>query len=163
MGMSAEAHLAYGYDLGTGEDFKAAERDEYGAPKLPWLPVDEDGACEHDEFGDEVEKQLFASIGFTEQWEPSKDGYWDRKKAAEQRVGVELTYSGHADYAGWVLIATGSERSVEWSEVMVVEAQELDTRPAQEDWNAKLADALTALGITPTQDGPQWLVFPSYG
>lgn len=163
MGMSAEAHLAYGYDLGTGEDFKAAERGEYGEPKLPWLPTDEDGDSDYSEFGDEVEKRLFASIGFTEQWKSGDPTYWDRKKAAEERIGVELTYSGHDDYSGWVLVAKGSERSVEWSEVMEVDAGELLMPGRLDRWDGKLAEALKALGITPAQDGPKWLVFPSYG
>jgi hypothetical protein len=162
MGMDPEAHLAYGYDLGTGEDFKAAERGEYGAPELPWLPADEDGDSDFSEFGDEVEKRLLASVGFTEtNWRA--EGYYDRKKEAEKRVGVEIAYSGAPDYAGWILVAQGSERSVEWSETMPVDLDELTNRPSYEGWDTKLADALTALGITPTQDGPKWLVFPSYG
>jgi len=160
--MSAYAHLAYGYDLGSGEDFKAAERGEYGSPKLPWLPVDEDGDSEYDDFGVAVENRLLASAGFTEtDWQA--EGHFARKRDAEKRVGVQLTYSGHSDYAGWVLIAKESERSVEWDEAMVVDLGELTNRPSYEGWDIKLADALTALAITPTQDGPKWLVFPSYG
>lgn len=162
MGMSASAHLAYGYDLGSGEDFKAAERDEYGGPKLPWLPVDEDGDSDIEDFGEAVEKRLLASVGFTEDnWRV--DGYRERKEAAEKRVGVELAYSGHSDYAGWLLIAKWSERSVEWSEAMVADLDEMTNRPSYEGWDTKLADALAALGITPTQAGPKWLVYPSYG
>lgn len=162
MGMSADAHLAYGYDLGTGEDFKAAERGEYGSPNMSWLPVDEDGDSEYADFGEKVEERLLASVGFTEEW-TLNSGYHDRLDEARKRIGVELRYSGHTDYAGWALVATGSERSVEWSEVMTVDLDELTNRPAYEGWDTKLADALTALGITPTQDGPKWLVYPSYG
>jgi hypothetical protein len=160
--MSARAHLAYGYDLGTGEAFKAAERGEYGEPKLPWLPTDEDGDSVYGGLGEEVEKRLLASVGFTEDnWRV--EGYYDRKREAEKRVGVELDYSGHADYAGWVLVAKWSKRNVEWSEAMAVDLDELTNRPAYEGWDGRLADALTALGITPTQAGPKWLVYPSYG
>lgn len=163
MGMSADAHLAYGYDLGSGEDFKAVERNEYGSPKLPWLPVDDEGFTDSSAFDDLIEGVLLASVGFTEEWKGGDPTYWDRKQEAEKRCGVELAYSGHADYAGWVLVAKNSERSVEWSEVMAVDLDELTNRPAYEGWDMRLADALTALGITPTQDGPRWLVFPSYG
>jgi hypothetical protein len=163
MGMSASAHLAYGYDLGSGEDFKAAERGEYGEPKLPWLPTDEDGDCDYSDFGEEVEKRLLASVGFTEEWAPGNEGHWDRKRDAEKRVGVELTYSGHSDYSGWVLIAKDSERSVEWAESMPVDLGELTNRPRYEGWDTKLDDALKALGITPTQVRAKWLVYPSYG
>ncbi|MFC3988751.1 hypothetical protein [Actinoplanes siamensis] len=160
--MSPRAHLAYGYDLGGAEDFKAAERDEYGSPKLPWFPDDD---SEVDDFGSEAEKILLASAGFAEEWTPAaaKAGYYDRKRDAEKRCGVELDTSGHYDHCGWVLIAKGSEQSVEWSQVMALDSAEMQRRPAAEGWDAKLRDALTALGITPTQDGPKWLVYPSYG
>lgn len=161
MGMSAEATLAYGYDLGTLEDFKAAERDEYGGPNLPWLPEDDDS----EGFASEVEDRLLAAVGFTEEWTPgaAERGYYDRKRAAEKASGVDLDYSGHADYSGWVLIAKGSDVSVDWAEVMTLDMAELTNSPAVEGWDAKLVAALTALGITPTQDGPKWLVYPSYG
>lgn len=172
MGSNARAHLAYGYDLGTSEDFQAAERGEYGSPKLPWFGAhDEDDETEGEGFGECVERILLAATGFVEiPWELRKDydeaaktAYYNAKHEAEKRHGVELAFSGAYDYAGWVLVARGSERSVEWSEVMVVDLDELANRPGYEGWDTKLADALTALGITPTQDGPKWLVFPSYG
>jgi hypothetical protein len=162
MGMSARAHLAYGYDLGTGEDFNAAERGEYGEPKLPWMPVDESGDSDYEDFGGEVGKRLLASVGFTEtNWRA--EGYYDREYEAQKRVGVELDYSGHSDYAGWVLIAAGSERSVTWSEVIALDVDELKFEDRLPGWSKRLADALAALGITPTQTAPKWLVYPSYG
>lgn len=171
MGMSASAHLAYGYDLGSGEDFKAAERDEYDAPKLPWLPTDEDGDCDYSEFGEKVEERLLAATGFVEiPWEVRKDydegsrrAYYSARAEAGKRHGVEVAYSGHADYAGWLLIAEESERSVEWAAAMTVDLNELTNRPSRDGWDARLSDALATLGITPTQDGPKWLIFPSYG
>lgn len=162
MGMTARAHLAYGYDLGSSEDFKAAERGEYGEPNLPWL-TDDDDEGEHDDFGTEAEEILLTSAGFTEEWTPGSDGYFDRKRAAEDRVGVEIHYSGHPDYPGLMLIAKGSQRSVEWSKAMSLDPGEMIRQPNRELWDTKLAAALTALGITPTQDGPKWLVYPTYG
>lgn len=164
MGMSADAHLAYGYDLGSGEDFKAAERGEYGEPKLPWL-TDDDEEGEHDDFEDAATKLLLASAGFTEEWAPeaAEGGYYDRKRVAEERHGIDFDYSGHSDYVGWMLIAQGSERSVEWDEAMALDLAELAALPGHHGWDEKLAAALKTLGITPTQDGPKWLVYPSYG
>lgn len=161
MGMTARAKLVYGYDLGTLEDFKAAERSEYGSPELPWFnedETDEDG--EEADFGTAVENLLYAAAGFTEKWSRDNDGYFDRKKAAEERIGVDLDHSGSHEYPGFILYARGSKRSVEWSDTM---ALDLDVLAATYDWDTKLAAALTALGITPTQDRPKWLVFPSYG
>ena len=137
MGSTPRAHLAYGYDLGYIEDFKAAERDEYGGPKLPWFGDDE-GSWD---FGARLESVL--------------------EDAGVQ--GVELEFSGGDDLPGWVLAASGSRRSVAWSEAMELEPAEMIPQSNRGLWNTKLADALAALGITPTQDGPKWLVFPSYG
>lgn len=162
MGSSPRAHLAYGYDLGNGEGFKAAERDEFGGPHLPWLPVDEDEDADPADFGEELEKALLASIGFTEtDWRA--EGYHNRKRTAKQQLGVHLHFSGGEESTGWVLVATGSESSVDWDETMGLDPGELIRRPNRELWDTKLAYALTALGITPTQDGPKWLVYPSYG
>jgi hypothetical protein len=137
MGSTARAELAYGYDLGSSEDFKAAERDEYGGPKLPWLPVDEDGDPDYEDLGEEFEKAI-AGLD-----------------------GVAIEYSGHADNPGLVLIARGSEQSVQWADVMVLDFAKLEHPPIE--WFDRLTAAIEALGITPTQDWPRWLVFPSYG
>lgn len=160
MGSSPDAHIGYGFDLGYAEDFNAAERDEYGSPDLPWFDEEED-----DGLSDKAEKLLLVEVaGFTEtDWRA--DGYYERKRAAEARVGVEFIHSGglDGDYSGWVLVATGSHRSVEWSETMALDVDSLRDDPAANGWDEKLAGALKALGITPTQDGAKWLVFPSYG
>jgi hypothetical protein len=162
MGSDPKAHLAYGYELGTREDFKAAERDEYGSPKLPWLAVDEGGYAKCGDLAERAETLLLASMGFTEDdWRA--DGYRDRKREAENRLGVELAYSGADGYEGWMLVGLDSERSVEWSEAMTLDLDELTNRPAYMSWDDNLAHALGVLGITPTQPGPKWLVFPSYG
>ncbi|WP_433730770.1 hypothetical protein ACQP2Y_20970 [Actinoplanes sp. CA-051413] len=159
MGMNVEATLAYGYDLGSMEDFRAVQRGEYDSPDLPWFDPDDEDAS----FPDEAEKVLFASVGFTEEWTPaSKDnGYYDRKKAAEQQIGVDFDYAGSHDYPAFVLYATGSKQSVDWAQTMTLDPNELMApRPG---WDAKLTAALASLGITPTQAGPRWLVFPFYG
>ncbi|WP_426513143.1 hypothetical protein ACPPVO_22455 [Dactylosporangium sp. McL0621] len=59
-----------------------------------------------------------------------------------------------------MLIASGSEREACNADVLLLDPAELAAdRP---DWDAALAAALDALGITPNQGGPAWLVFPSY-
>ncbi len=169
MGMTPSAHLAYGYDLGSDEDFRAAERDEYGGPKLPWLP-DEDGEGGYDGFPEGADALLLAATGFVDPpWEEIEGDeekvttYFAEKREAEASHGVELHHSGHSDYSGWVLIAKGSKRSVEWSEAMELDLSELNNSPAYHGWDDKLAAALKVLGVTPTQAGPKWLVYPSYG
>lgn len=156
MGSNPRAHLAYGYDLGTSEDFKAEQRDEYDQPDLPWFDV------EGGDFVEAAERVLLTSVGFTEtDWRA--DGYYERQRAAEAATGVEFQQSGHPDYPGWVLVARGSERSVEWAETMPLDLKELGDAPVTGGWDSALGAALAVLGITPTQDRACWLVFPSYG
>jgi hypothetical protein len=135
MGSNPRAHLAYGYDLGSYEDFKAAERGEWGSPALPWL--DEDASTYA--FGDAAEKLL------------------------TDHAGVRLDYSGADESVGWMLVVDHSARNVEWSDAMTLNVTELECRPAEEGWDDKLDAALTALGITPAQTAAQWLVYPTYG
>jgi hypothetical protein len=154
MGSTASAHVAYGYDLGGKEDFLAEPRDEYGSPVLPWCN-------DNSELTEQAEALLLKETGFSETWSDENPGYFQRLAAARQQVGVNFEFSGHADYCGWILIATGSERSVDWAKSMAVDPDQV-SRPHAE-WDAKLAAALRVLGITPSQAGPRWLVFPSYG
>lgn len=135
MGSSPRAHLAYGYDLGTSEDFKAVERGEYGSPDVPWAP---DDAWAYT-FADALEKQL------------------------PDARAVSVEFSGADDSTGWMLVAADSKRTVDWTDALTLDLYEMDGRPSVAGWNTALAEAIEALGITPTQDGPRWLVFPSYG
>ena len=114
---------------------------------------------------------------------PAAEDDYDREKAAEAHWGVEVVSSGNIqdDHTGEVLIAIGSDkttdghsRTVEWSETMTLDLDELAAAPTANGWDAKLTAAIAALGITPVREtrggdgdkepvGPQWLVFPSYG
>lgn len=155
MGFTPRAHLAYGYDLGTSEDFKAAQRTKDGSPDLPWLDEDDD------DLASAIGKKLLVDVaGFTEtDWRA--DGYYERKRAAEARVGVEVRSSGHGEYSGWVLVARGTHKSVEWSDVMVLDLADMEHPP--DGAFDRLTEAVEALGITPHQEHPKWLVYPSYG
>lgn len=155
MGMDPDARLAYGYDLGTMETFRATPRTEYDSPDLPWL--DEDNS----DLAEQAKEVLLASVGFTETWERGADGFYERQREAEARLGVEFTFAGSHDYPGFILAATGSAKSVEWTETMALDPAELSLPRPQ--WDAKLAAALAALGVVPDQGGPRWLVFPFYG
>lgn len=187
MGSNLSAHLAYGYDLGSEEDFNAAERSEYGSPRLPWYGEsddeqddDEDDEREEEDFAEAVERILLAEIaGFTEtDWQA--EGHWERKRAAEARVGVEITHSGGHDYPGWMLVIKESERSCDWSEGMTLNLDRMGADPGELGWNDKLAAAIRVLGITPMREAddatgprhkrtkepvtaPSWIVYPSYG
>ena len=161
MGSNPRAHLAYGYDLGTDEDPRFAEKGEYDTIQLAW-------------FDDEAEDEDGDTLGFVEQLfnhlhslipdAPPADSDWRRQTVAEEHYGIRIEHSGSSEYSpGCILVAPDSHRSVEWSDTMELDLLDLERRRSHEDWDAALTTAIRALGITPTQDGPKWLVFPSYG
>lgn len=153
MGMDPEARLAYGYDLGTYEDFKADQRGEFGSPDLPWLDEDDTDFAAH------AYNQLFTAVPNP----PQVEYDFERERSAQAHFGVEFDHSGAHDMPGFILAAAGSTSGVEWSDTMMLDLADLGERPGVNGWDAKLAAALEALGITSTQAGPRWLVFPFYG
>jgi hypothetical protein len=155
MGMDPEARLAYGYALGTGEDFKVAERAGYGNLSVDWWNEDGGG------FETQAWKRLWDAIPE----KPEVEHEWKREDAARKHWGVDIVNSGTYDYPGFILVPTegGSYKSVEWSDSMTLDVDVMRDQPAALRWDATLAAALQVLGLTPTQDGPKWLVFPFYG
>jgi hypothetical protein len=156
MGSDPEARLGYGYDLGSGDaTWKLANAPEYGLPELPWL-VDDD-------FTESLADHLLATIGEFTETDFRAEGFFKRKEAAEQRVGVRLDRSGTWDYTGHLLVAINSRQAVEWSDSMKLDLTYMTGEGRLAKWDAKLAAALSVLGLTPTQERPQWLVYPFYG
>lgn len=157
MGRSLSAKLVYGYDLGGGEgEWKVREADEYGGlPELDWY--DEDS----EDFVGDAEKRLLAVVaGFTETWETATaDGLYEREKAAKARLGVEFEWYGVSDYSEHVLGA----HTVDVCGAEVVDLAALAARPDIPKWDAALASAVAALGITPTQEKPGWILCAYYG
>ncbi len=188
MGSDPGANLAYGYDLGSTDEWLLAEATgEWGELVLPWYDetIDDENESEDDEedtgFAAALMNRLYAAIPDP----PPADHNYGRANAAAAHWGVKLVSAGSLTEGstGEVLIAVGSDegrhRSVEWSETMPLDLDELAALPAANGWDAKLAAAITALGITPVRDvsepgtprderkkapvGPRWLVFPTYG
>lgn len=159
MGMSASARLVYGYDLGGDNNgWKLQQTDKYGCldvEAIDWLEED-------DELAEKVEERLLATIGgFTEKWAPNVDGYWDRERAAKERVGVKIVFYSHSDYSMHVLGIEVIDQ--DWSEGVVLDLPALAAMPEANGWDAKLAAAIEALGITPTQTQPGWILCAAYG
>ena len=153
MGQSTNGMLVYGYDLGGDEDgWQIAE--ENIAAFLEW------GSGED---GDLVEKgkvRLLASVGFTEtDWRA--DGYHERKKAAEERLGVEFESYCSGDYPMWLLAA--HTVTVYRGDCKEIDFAALEKARTEGDWDAKLAHAIQVLGITPTQEKPGWLLVSYWG
>jgi len=154
MGTSSDAVLAYGYDLGEWSKIQGAG--EFGEDlSLPWLDDD----CD-DSYTDQAERCLLASVGFTEEWEPDS-GYWDRKKDAEARLGVQFeTYC--SDNAPMHVLAA-HVITVSRGDCKVLDLPALAAMPFEGLWDDKLRAACEALGITPTQEQPGWLLVSYWG
>jgi hypothetical protein len=159
MGTSTNAMLMYGYHLGGDEGgWEMEGAGEYGGlPAVPWYDPDA-------EDGDIVElmmHHLLAEIaGFTEtDWKA--DGYFDRKRVAEQQVGVTIESHCSGEFPMWVLCAKAI--TAYRGDVHVVDPPWLISEPVKRDWTEKLNAAIEALGIRPTQQRPEWLLCSYWG
>jgi hypothetical protein len=160
MGSSSSAVLAYGYDLG-GEDegWKFAECGEFGElPPLPWhQPYDEGGPDE--DFDDAVMRRLLAEVaGFTEVWSPgAAPGFMDRRHQAAARLDVSIETYGY--HNGSSLLVAHALSVGDFG------ARALPRGFAAVDyaaWDSALAGALSALGLTPLQEQPAWILASAY-
>lgn len=165
MGSSPSAFLAYGYDLGGSDGWKIRETDEYGgidASNVSTLAWYDDGD-DADGFIEQAERRLLAVIaGFTEKWGDNQDGgYFDREKAARERLGVKFDTYSYGEYPMHVLAAKVIEVGDE--QALLVNPQELTPDLGEVlRWNNALNAALEALGITPEQENPSWLLCAYY-
>lgn len=151
MGTTTNGILAYGYDLGSGDEWRV---DGASVARMEALADDDAGLTEA------VEAALLAAVGFTEtDWRA--DGYFDRKKAAEKRAGVEVEHHCHGDYPMYLLSA--HTITAYRGDVETVDFAALTAQAEAEEWDAKLSDALAVLGIKPKQERPAWLLVSYWG
>ncbi|MBT2449459.1 hypothetical protein J7F03_20680 [Streptomyces sp. ISL-43] len=156
MSTSTNAVLAYGYNLG-GDDagWTFRETGEYGEPNLDWY----DNEAE-DDFATAAEARLLASVGLTEKWGDNPDGgFWEREKAAKARLAVELDSYCHVEHPMYVLAA--KVITVYRGDAKILDPTELAAIPPE--WDERLAAAVAALGITPDQERPGWVLVSYWG
>lgn len=155
MGMSTDALLVYGFDLGSDEidGWKFREVDSYGDPRFPWY-----GPNSVDDFVEVLEMKLLTTIGFDPDIDnhPSWDAYHAAKKAAQKTLGVEVVRYGHIEYSGWILAAY--EHSVHESRTWLISPTELLEKPIDEQWNIKLSNAIEGIGMSFDDMPPGWLL-----
>lgn len=154
MGQSADGILAYGYDIGGPEEgWRIDGIDEGELWRPEWVTDGDDG--DEPDYVDDAQRHLLASIGFTET-DYTAAGYFDRFNAAAALVPELVTYCS-GDYPMYLLAAHHIE--VGHGHIKEVDIQALAARRSAEGWDARLASALTTLGITPTdQPRPRWLL-----
>ena len=157
MGQSLDVYVGYGYVLGGGTEGtwlveEVTKDGELDAARLPWLPAEDEG----DDLETLLEQHLRRVVGGLDpedDWH--RDGFYERYRAAQNRVGVELGHPGVDAWHEVVLLATGSTRSQEYS---ALELGDLTVDPA---WDAHLDAALAALGLTPT-GARGWVAYATY-
>jgi hypothetical protein len=156
MGVSTDAILAYGYDLGGEEEWKVREATRYGELSPGWLDASDD-----EDFAGQAECRLLEASGFTEtDWRA--EGYYARKSEATKTLGTEIE-AYCSDEAPMYLLAakvhTVARGYVKDAGALIAAADAATLR----EWDAKLASALAALGLTPVQEKPAWLLCSWWG
>ena len=149
MSQSTDGLLAYGYDLGCSEEWKVREATgEYGELVLPWYTEEDDEGegGEGGDFPDAAQKTLRAAGGFT------GDGY-DGRREADERTGVTIETYCSDGYPMYVL----SAKTLEAGRGDIIDATE-SLGADRSAWDERLAWALKALGLTPVQEKPAWLL-----
>ena len=143
MGISTDAILAYGYDLGEWESMDYPE----------WFDEDDEDAA----FSEQAMKHLLKEAGFTEtDWKV--EGYWNRKNEAEKNLGIEITYYCSYDYPMYILSAKefrayrGDAVKIDYADLTI-----------DSEWNEKLRWALDKLGVPASDDEPSWFLVSMWG
>ena len=142
MGVSTDAILVYGYDLGA--------EDELDCEAVSWLGEDTESLSEA------IDDRLLTVIGFTEQWSGT-DGYFERKRAARAKLGVELVYHCSDDDPMLILAAIGTEVRANRGYPKTVAS--LTVPEGADD---RLAWAMRVLELKP-EGSPSWLLASNWG
>lgn len=152
MGTTIKAELSYGYRL-QGSDGQWLVRevhpddsDEWGL-NLDWFDEDEGS------FDEAAGRRLLASVDFTET-DYTVDGYFDRQRAAEGRLGVKLERTG---YEAEDLLLVTKQIGAYVGEAETIDPDVLAAEAGGEA-DARLRSALAVLGLTPLQAQPAWLL-----
>ena len=134
------------------------EASEYGALTLDWLPDPE--AEEDYDVPDLMLTRLLEASGFTEaDWQA--EGYFARKRAAEEALGVEFETYCSDSYQMYLLAA--KVITVYRGDVELIDMAALGDSATLAAYDEKLAASLRVLGITPVQDKPAWLLCSYWG
>ena len=150
MGISSDGILAYGFDLGSEESplVKEFDEDEYRL-QVDWY---NDGDDDEEGFQYAALKRLLDANGLPD------DNPYSRERVVKDKLGVEMVVYCTFDIPSWVLAA--KHYTVSRGSVQVLTAEDLTVDPT---WEPKLRSALEALGLTPEQEKPEWLLVSLMG
>lgn len=140
MGISTDAILAYGYDLGDDIEIEHEEDESKG---------------------EVLERRLLERlVGFTDVWTKEDKTYFERERAAKKEMGLEIIYHCSEDYPMYFLASRGSE--IRANRGYPVKINPLDINDNHDHWNAKLKEGMEALDIEP-KDEPGYHLFSMWG
>ncbi len=163
MGISADAIVAYGFNLGGADDNWCVEEvAEDGGLTVVWYEPDDEGvhADPYFDFAQAAEDQLLTAAGFTET-DTSADGYYERRRAALAAIGVEIITYCNMDYPAFALVTR--QISVDGDRVERLDPAAMAAEVVGGDYDRKLREACRALGLTPKQTAPAWLLMSCLG
>lgn len=161
MSTSTDGILAYGYDLG-GDDagWKVEGLGEYDEwPSGGWYDPEVDDA----DFTEAVENTLLTAHGFTLEWVPGADNsaYRAGREAARTAIGVEA--HGHCSGESAMYLLSAKAITAYRGHVETIDWPALERERVEQDWDGKLAAALSVLALTPIQPEPRWLLVSYWG
>ncbi len=136
MGVSTDAILAYGYNL--NDDIEIDDKVEG-----------------YDIVYNMTDRLLASIVGFTDVWTSEDTTYWDRKRAAQKLLGLEIITHCSFEDPLYFLATTSTWASRGYPERI----ESLDIDPT---WDDKLTKALEILGIEPKEKFG-WHLFSVWG
>lgn len=136
MGTSTDAILAYGYNLGGDDGWELRDADQYGEINLDWYDPDDDDT----DFATEAMKRL---------------------RAASADAGIKVEMHQHHEFKQWLLAA--HVITANRGDVVTLQLPELAALVAAGGFDGRLARAVEALGVTPLQAKPEWLLVSYWG
>lgn len=138
MGVSTDAILAYGFDLGDDNDIGIEIDEERGTI-------------------DTLNDILLEKNGLYERWAPKLEGYWERRDKALATLGVEIVLHCSYDYPMVFIAAKGSVTNASRGYPQIITSFGIDP-----EWDSKLYKALSDLGII-VDSPPAWQLFSMWG
>lgn len=149
---TSDGILAYGYNLGGPEEWLVREVGDNGEVTAEWW--------DDDDVTEAAITALRTAAGFTEtDWEA--DGYFDRRNAADARIGVVIDTHCSGEYPEYLLAAHVTTAARGYPETL--DLAELQAQAVTDGWDDKLRAALEVLGLTPTQEKPGWILASYWG
>lgn len=157
MSTHTNALLVYGYDLGGPGELKLAEAqasdtNPYGYFKTDWFDEENEDPPEDEDIFDVMTRQLYAAIPGV----PPVEHARACEEPVKEHFGVWLEMHAHFEEPAYILAAHREEAFRGYPQPLDLAA--LNAEAGTGAWDAKLAEALRALGITPTQERPGWLL-----